>query len=142
MGHNDGVVPGSDGAGLVVLTGTKVKGLHVGDKVLTMYNQVDFGGSLNPEKLKSDKSGPGGKGDGTLAEYGVFNETSLVRMPESLTWEEAATLPVAGVTAWNALYGLEGRKLKAGDYVLTQGTGGTSIFALQVCSMAFQEDSH
>lgn len=53
-------------------------------------------------------------------------------MPESLTWEEPATLPVAGVTAY-ALYGLEGRNLKAGGYVLTQGTGGTSIFALQVC---------
>ena len=72
--------------------------------------------------------------DGTLRQYGAFNENGVVRMPESLSWEEGAVLPTAGLSAWNALYG--GKLLKAGDYVLTQGTGGVSMFALQFAKAA------
>jgi len=70
--------------------------------------------------------------DGTLRQYGTFDETGLVRMPENLNFLEASTLSCAALTAWNALYGLETRSVKPGDYVLTQGTGGVSMFALQV----------
>ena len=72
-------------------------------------------------KLKNMATG--GTRDGTLTQYGVFDESALVEMPENLNYKEAATLTCAGLTAWNALYGLEGAKLKPGDTVLTQGTG-------------------
>ena len=84
------------------------------------------------------KTGLGGALDGVLREYAVFPESGLVKVPKSMSFEEAATLPCAAVTAWNALYGL--RPVKAGETVLVQGTGGVSIFALQVggiISLAF-----
>jgi hypothetical protein len=99
------------------------------DKVLTMFNQGHQAGSLD---AASFKTGLGGFVDGTLREYGDFDETGLVAMPANLNWQEASTLPCAGLTAWNALYGLESRALKPGDVVLTQGTGGVSLFAIQV----------
>lgn len=74
--------------------------------------------------------------DGTLREHGVFDEAGLVRAPENLSMLEASTLSCAALTAWNALYGLESRALKPGDIVLTQGTGGVSIFALQFAKAA------
>lgn len=74
--------------------------------------------------------------DGTLREHGVFDEAGLVRAPENLSMLEASTLSCAALTAWNALYGLESRALKPGDTVLTQGTGGVSIFALQFAKAA------
>jgi NADPH:quinone reductase-like Zn-dependent oxidoreductase len=77
-------------------------------------------------------TGLGGAVDGTLREYGAFDENGLVPVPKNLDMREASTLSCAALTAWNALYGLEGRALKPGDTVLTQGTGGVSIFALQV----------
>ena len=67
--------------------------------------------------------------DGALREYGVFEESGLVRMPGNLSFNEACTLSCAALTAWNALYGLNA--LKPGDWVLTEGTGGVSIFAIQ-----------
>ena len=73
-------------------------------------------------------------GKGVAAEYGVFRESGLVRIPEYLTSEEAATLPCAGVTAWNALF--ESGSLKPGDTVLALGTGGVSMFALQFARLA------
>jgi NADPH:quinone reductase-like Zn-dependent oxidoreductase len=74
--------------------------------------------------------------DGTLREYGVFDEAGLVHAPSNLNMLEASTLSCAALTAWNALYGLESRALKPGDTVLTQGTGGVSIFALQFAKAA------
>lgn len=68
---------------------------------------------------------------GTLQEYGVFHENTLVHMPKNLSFEQAATLTCSGLTAWNALFG-GGRGPEKGDTVLTQGTGGVSIAALQV----------
>lgn len=87
---------------------------------MTLFNQGHFGGSLTLPILFT---GTGGMKDGALTQYGVFNEQAVVAMPESLSWLEASTLSCAAVTAWNALYGLEGRQLKPGDIVLTQGTG-------------------
>ena len=78
------------------------------------------------------RTGVGGMIDGTFRRYGVFDQTGLVKMPETLDYKQASTLPCAALTAWNALYGLESKKLIPGHTVLTQGTGGVSMFGLQV----------
>lgn len=129
--QRDGVVPGSDGAGEVVAVGPKVTLFQKGDKVLTLFNQGHLGGELNPQ---TSATGVGGVIDGTLREYGTFNENGLVSMPSSLSYEQGSTLTCAGLTAWNALYG--SKPLAPGDVVLTQGTGGVSIFALQFAKAA------
>ncbi|KAH8701809.1 putative alcohol dehydrogenase [Talaromyces proteolyticus] len=123
-----GVVPGSDGAGIVLAVGKNVTRFQPGDKVVTMLNQLHIAG---PVTNQSNKHGLGGSVDGTLRTIGAFDEQGLVPVPECLTYIEAATLPCAGLTAWNALFGLSGKAVTAGQYVLTQGTGGVSIFALQ-----------
>jgi NADPH:quinone reductase-like Zn-dependent oxidoreductase len=125
------VVPGSDGAGEVLAIGSKVTRFQKGDKVLTLFNQGHLGGSLTPQ---SKVTGLGGMIDGTLRQYGTFNEEGLVSMPKNLNWLEASTLTCAAVTAWNALYGI--KPLLPGQTVLTQGTGGVSIFALQFAKAA------
>ncbi len=122
------VVPGSDGAGIVSAVGANVTRFQTGDKVITMLNQRHLAGSIDALGLDS---GLGGSIDGTLRSYGVFDQQGLVKMPEGLSYLEAATLTCAGVTAWNALFGQPGRELVAGQWLLTQGTGGVSIFALQ-----------
>lgn len=124
-------MPGSDGAGEVVAVGPKVSRFKKGAKVLTIFNQTHYGGPSNSQNILT---GVGGVLDGTLRQYGVFNENGLVEMPPSLNWFEAATLTCAAVTAWNGLYGL--KPLAPGDVVLTQGTGGVSIFALQFAKAA------
>ncbi|KAI9745610.1 MAG: hypothetical protein M1818_001144 [Claussenomyces sp. TS43310] len=120
------VVPGSDGAGEVVATGPKVSQFKKGDKVVTLFNQGHLDGSLTQDSIKT---GLGGSLDGTLRQAGVFPEHGLVSMPQSLNYLEASTLSCAALTAWNALFGL--KPLKAGETVLTQGTGGVSLFAVQ-----------
>jgi NADPH:quinone reductase-like Zn-dependent oxidoreductase len=82
-----------------------------------------------PIRLENLTDRLGVKLDGMLAEYTVLSEEALVRVPSHLSFEEAATLPCAAVTAWVALTGH--RKVTAGDTVLTQGSGGVSVFALQ-----------
>jgi NADPH:quinone reductase-like Zn-dependent oxidoreductase len=74
--------------------------------------------------------------DGTLREYGAFDEQGLVHTPSNLNFLESSTLTCAALTAWNALYGLETRAIMPGQTVLTQGTGGVSIFALQFAKAA------
>jgi NADPH:quinone reductase-like Zn-dependent oxidoreductase len=101
--------------------------------VLTLFNQGHIAGSIDQQALGT---GLGGALDGTLREYGVFDESGLVAMPTNLSFIEGSTLPCAAVTAWNALYGLESRALKPGQTVLTQGTGGVSLFALQFAKAA------
>lgn len=81
-------------------------------------------------------TGVGGAVDGTLRQYAAFPETGLARAPANLNAVEASTLTCAGLTAWNALFGLAGRAVKQGDWVLTQGTGGVSIFAVQMAKAA------
>jgi hypothetical protein len=96
---------------------------------VTLFNQGHLAGSLD---ARSAQTGLGGAIHGTLREFAAFDEQGLVHMPKNLNWLEGSTLSCAALTAWNALYGLESRALKQGDTVLTQGTGGVSIFALQV----------
>lgn len=127
--QRDGVVPASDGAGTVEAIGSRVTRFQEGDKVLTLFNQGHLAGSLTPA---INATGLGGVIDGTLRQYGAFDEQGLVAMPETLDFQQGSTLSCAALTAWNGLYGLESRALKPGDVVLTQGTGGVSIFALQV----------
>jgi len=129
--QKQGVVPGSDGAGEVVAVGKNVTRFQPGSKVVTLFNQGHLAGSLDTQTIAT---GLGGVIDGTLRQYGTFNEAGLVEMPESLNWQEASTLSCAAVTAWNALYGL--KPLVPGDVVLTQGTGGVSIFAVQFAKAA------
>lgn len=113
------------------LTCTQVTRFEVGSKVLTLFNQGHLAGNPTQE---SAATGLGGALDGSLREYGTFNENGLVLMPASISYLEGATLTCAGLTAWNALYG--NTPLTPGDVVLTQGTGGVSIFALQFAKAA------
>jgi NADPH:quinone reductase-like Zn-dependent oxidoreductase len=122
------VVPGSDGAGTVIVIGKHVTRFQPGDKVITMLNQQHIAGSLTSQTASF---GLGASVDGTLRSIGAFDEQGLVLMPSCLSFTEAAALSCAGVTAWNALFGLSGKKLAPGQWVLTQGTGGVSIFAVQ-----------
>ena len=121
-----GVVPLSDGAGEVAAVGEGVSRFAVGDRVIGCFHPRWFGGPIKADYL-GDRLGA--NLDGMLAEYAVVSEEAAVAMPSHLSLEEAATLPCAAVTAWVALTGH--RRVTAGDKVLTQGTGGVSIFALQ-----------
>jgi NADPH:quinone reductase-like Zn-dependent oxidoreductase len=121
-----GVVPLSDGAGEVAALGEGACRFAVGDRVIGCFHPRWFGGPIKPDYL-TDRLGA--NLDGMLAEYAVVNEEALVPLPGHLSFEEAATLPCAAVTAWVALTGHH--RVTAGDTVLTQGSGGVSIFALQ-----------
>ncbi len=121
-----GVVPLSDGAGEVAAVGDGVSRFAVGDRVIGCFHPRWFGGPIKPDYL-TDRLGA--NLDGMLAEYAVVSEEAAVSMPTHLSFAEAATLPCAAVTAWVALTGHN--RVTAGDTVLTQGTGGVSIFALQ-----------
>jgi len=120
------VVPLSDGAGEVAAIGEGVTRVKIGDRIAGCFHPRWFGGPIKPDYL-TDRLGA--NLDGMLAEYAVLNEEALVHVPSHLSFEEAATLPCAAVTAWVALTGH--RRVTAGDTVLTQGSGGVSVFALQ-----------
>ncbi|MEU1390472.1 NAD(P)-dependent alcohol dehydrogenase [Nonomuraea sp. NPDC005730] len=120
------VVPISDGAGEVVATGPGVESVGVGDRVTaTLFPSWQDG----PFALRHLPQ-LGGSLDGMLTEYALLDEHALVPIPAHLSYEEAATLPCAAVTAWNALTG-DGSGPLPGRTVVTQGTGGVSLFALQ-----------
>ncbi|KAJ5988578.1 zinc-binding alcohol dehydrogenase-like protein [Penicillium waksmanii] len=125
-----GVIPGSDGAGTVRAVGANVNGFQVGDRVCT---HLTSGLPANQPTTMVDicQSGLGHSYDGTLAAYAVLHETALVPMPANLDFIQASTLTCSGLTAWNALFGIDSLKPKKGDWVLVQGTGGVSIAALQ-----------
>lgn len=125
------LVPLSDGAGEVVEIGEGVTRVKTGDRVAGIFMQSWMGGEQEPAH---SKTALGGAIDGVLAEYVVFDEQGLVRIPDHLSYQQAATLPCAAVTAWNALYGLH--PLQPGQTVLVLGTGGVSIFGLQFARMA------
>lgn len=127
------VVAGSDGAGEVVAVGSKVTKWRPGDRVATLFNQGHQAGAID---IAASKSGLGGCLDGTLRQYGVFDQDGVVRLPKHMDFVEGATLTCAGLTSWNALYGL--KPLRKGETVLVQGTGGVSLFALQVCVLTFE----
>lgn len=118
-------IPCSDGAGEVVAVGEGVSTWKAGDRVAGIFMQNWLDGPLTPAKAKGAL---GGDIDGMLATHILLKESGLVEIPRHLSFQEAATLPCAAVTAWNAL---GTANLKPGASVLIQGTGGVSIFALQ-----------
>lgn len=122
-------IPCSDGAGEVAAVGEGATAWKPGDRVAGIFMQNWLDGPPTPGKVKGAL---GGDIDGVLAEYVVLKETGLVAIPEYLSYEEAATLPCAGVTAWNAL---AAGNLKPDSTVLIQGTGGVSIFSLQFAKL-------
>jgi NADPH:quinone reductase-like Zn-dependent oxidoreductase len=122
-------IPCSDGAGEVVAVGEGVTAWKPGDRVMGIFMQNWLDGPLTRAR---SRGALGGDIDGVLADYVVLKEAGLVRVPEHLSFQEAATLPCAAVTAWNALAAGD---LKPGGTVLIQGTGGVSIFALQLARL-------
>lgn len=122
----NGLIPLSDGAGEVVETGPGTTRVKPGDRVAGIFMQRWIAGRITPE---ASASALGGAVHGMMAEYVVLDEDGLVHIPAHLSFEQAATLPCAAVTAWHAL--AEHARTRAGDTVLVQGTGGVSIFALQ-----------
>jgi NADPH:quinone reductase-like Zn-dependent oxidoreductase len=129
-GVKPNVIPLSDGAGDVASVGKNVKTIKVGDRVTGSVFPDWVSGPLTEEIFKRSLGGPI---DGVLAEYVVLPERAAIPFPPSLSYEEAACLPDAGVTAWHAL--VEAGRIKAGQTVLLLGTGGVSLFALQFAKM-------
>jgi NADPH:quinone reductase-like Zn-dependent oxidoreductase len=122
-------IPCSDGAGEVLQVGPGVTAWKAGDRVAAIFMQNWLDGQLTPPRARGAL---GGDCDGTLADMIVVRESGLVAIPDHLSFQEAATLPCAAVTAWNALGTGD---LKAGSTVLIQGTGGVAIFALQLARL-------
>ncbi len=122
-------IPCSDGAGEVVAVGEGVTRVKAGERVMGIFMQNWIDGA--PDAAKQ-RGALGGDVDGMLAEYVVLDKNGVVAVPEHLSFEEAATLPCAAVTAWNAVVHAG---IHAGDTVVIQGTGGVSIFALQFAKM-------
>ena len=119
-------IPCSDGAGIISAIGKGVTEVAVGDQVCGAFFQRWLDGEPAPEKFKGAL---GGDIDGTFAQQILLDQHGVVKFPSHLSFEEAATLPCAGVTAWNAV--VTAAHTKSGDTVLVQGTGGVSCFALQ-----------
>jgi len=125
------VVPLSDGAGEIAEVGKNVRQWAVGDRVCPIVIQGWKDGWVTAEKARTAIGA--GNHDGVLREYGAFDGESIVKVPEYLSFEEAATLPCAAVTAWHAL-AVSG-DVKPGETVLTLGTGGVSVFAIQLAKL-------
>jgi NADPH:quinone reductase-like Zn-dependent oxidoreductase len=129
--HAPPVIAASDGAGEVAEVGGEVRRFRVGDRVCALFfpawQDGELIGAYHARAL-------GGSTDGMLAEEVVADENALVAVPAHLSFEEAATLPCAGVTAYNALF--ESAHIGPGQTVLAQGTGGVSIFTLQLAKAA------
>ena len=121
----------SDGAGDVIAVGEKVKRFSEDDRVMPIYMSGWHDGGIS--ERHSGWKGLGGDTDGTATELAVFHEEDVAAIPNSLSYEEAACIPCAGVTAWHAL--ISSGRIKAGDDVLILGSGGVSIFGLQIALM-------
>jgi NADPH:quinone reductase-like Zn-dependent oxidoreductase len=126
-----GRIPCSDGAGEVLAVGAGVSQFKPGDRVVGCFFQAWLGGRL---KAEYHRSALGGAIDGVLAEEVLFDQEGLLPLPELYSFEEGATLPCAALTAWQSLV-VRGR-LTAGESVLLLGTGGVSIFGLQLAKAA------
>jgi|RhiMethySRZTD1v2_1073278.scaffolds.fasta_scaffold01685_11 NADPH:quinone reductase-like Zn-dependent oxidoreductase len=124
------LVPASDGVGEVVALGEGVSRVKIGERVSPIFAQRWIAGAPTVAELRSTLGGPL---DGTLAELVAVDAEGLVHVPEYLSDVEAATLPCAALTAWNALVTLG--KVRPGDSVVTQGTGGVSIFGIQLARL-------
>ncbi len=120
------LVPCSDGAGEVVAVGDGVDGVKVRDRVAGLFFPRWLQG---PPTLEAHQAGLGGELDGVLSEEVVLPEEAVIPLPAGLSFDEAACLPCAALTAWHALF--ERVPLKPGQTVLTMGSGGVSVFALQ-----------
>lgn len=127
----DQLVPGSDGAGEVLAVGAQVTRFRPGDRVAAAFYPSWIDGEPTQDKVAR---GLGGGRDGVLAQEVVLHEDAWFAIPPHLSYVEAATLPCAGVTAWNALF--VAARLERGHSVLIQGTGGVSIWALQLAAAA------
>jgi NADPH:quinone reductase-like Zn-dependent oxidoreductase len=123
------LIPVSDGAGEVVAVGSGVTRVSVGERVAAAIFPRWLAGPFTMDVADQ----LGGSRDGMLTEYAALPEEALVRVPDPLSYAEAATLPCAAVTAWHALTG--GRGLRPGETVLTLGSGGVSLFALQFAQL-------
>jgi NADPH:quinone reductase-like Zn-dependent oxidoreductase len=130
-GGREGLVPLSDGAGEVVALGPGVTRFRIGDRVAGTFFARWVDGRRSAEVNATAR---GGAVDGMLSELIVSHEDGLVHIPDHLSYEEAATLPCAGLTAWNGLF--KHGDLQAGDFVLLEGTGGVSVFGLQLAVAA------
>jgi NADPH:quinone reductase-like Zn-dependent oxidoreductase len=127
MPHKKGLIPVSDGAGEVIEIGAGVDSFKVGDRVMGTFHPRWFGGRMPADVFKYSY---GSEIDGWLVERKVVSQEAVVRVPDNLSYEEASTLPCAALTAWAALSGAT--PIRAGNTVLIQGSGGVSIFALQL----------
>jgi NADPH:quinone reductase-like Zn-dependent oxidoreductase len=123
----------SDGAGEVVEVGPGASQYGSGDRVLPIYMEGWHAGPWTGRVLPGWKS-KGGDTDGVALDYAVYDAADLLPIPQSFSYEEAACLPCAGVTAWHGLVYVG--RLKAGDTVLVQGSGGVAIFAIQIAKMS------
>jgi NADPH:quinone reductase-like Zn-dependent oxidoreductase len=123
---NVGGIPLSDGAGEVIAVGADVERFKVGDRVAGIFFESWIDGAPSAQVLATAR---GGNATGMLSEVVVADPESLVAIPSHLSYEEAATLPCAGVTAWVGLFKRGG--IESGQFVLLEGTGGVSVFGLQ-----------
>jgi NADPH:quinone reductase-like Zn-dependent oxidoreductase len=130
-GTQPGSVPLSDGAGEVIAAGADVTRFKVGDRVAGIFFEDWLDGAPTAAALATAR---GGNAGGMLSEIVVTDAEGLVAIPEHLSYEEAATLPCAGVTAWVGLF--KRGRIEAGDFVLLEGTGGVSVFGLQLAAAA------
>jgi NADPH:quinone reductase-like Zn-dependent oxidoreductase len=124
------VIPLSDGAGQVTAIGPGVTEFKIGDRVTGTYFQTWSSGRM---PVDASKNSLGGQLDGMLAEYALLPQRGAICIPDHLSFEEAATLPCAALTAWNAL--VETGRIKAGETVAILGTGGVSCFGVQLAKM-------
>jgi NADPH:quinone reductase-like Zn-dependent oxidoreductase len=129
---DDPIIPCSDGAGEVLEVGPGVTRVQVGDRVAGSFFPYWQDGMTSPEKIRHAL---GGDIDGMLAEEVVLHEDALAKIPASLSFVEASTMPCAGVTAWNAIF-VSSNGLKPGDTVLLLGTGGVSVLGMQLAKAA------
>ena len=125
------LIPLSDGAGEIVALGENVPEFQIGDRVIAMFCQDWVSGEPDQETIESHY---GRDMDGMLCELKRFRPHQLVKTPDYLSDSEAASLPCAALTAWSAIVAMG--KTRPGDIILTQGTGGVSLFAVQFAKMA------
>ncbi|GMF85338.1 unnamed protein product [Aspergillus oryzae] len=131
LNYRDIEVPCSDMCGVITQVGDGVSAWKVGDRVLSTFLPDHQTGQVTEKELSR---GIGLPLDGVLAEYRVFPEHALVKAPSYMSDEQAATLPIAVVTAWMSINGMRpmGQNGGHGEYILLQGTGGVAIAGLQI----------
>lgn len=124
------LIPCSDSAGEIVACGEDITKWKMGDRVMGVFAPDWISGTTNIQSIRNTLGGPN---PGTLQEYRIFSENAIVSLPSNLTYIEGSTLPCAALTAWSAL--TEFGKTQPGDIIVTQGSGGVSIFAIQLAKL-------